>query len=192
MKKRIVLASASPQRKKLLSLLFDEFEICPTDADETLTGRNIRLQTARLSRLKAEAAAETLNRPEQTLIIAADTLVSVRGQLLGKPQTRREAAGMLDLLSGRTHRVATGLTLWTAGKRLTRSVETKIVMARLTAEMKERYLDTNEWQGAAGGYRIQNSGEVLFLKIIGSYSNVVGLPAAQLRLLIAKNFPEFL
>lgn len=192
MANRIILASASPQRKKLLSLIFSEFEIHPTDADETLTGRNIRFQTARLSRLKAETAAETLNRPARTLIIAADTLVSVRGRLLGKPQTRQEAAEMLNLLSGRTHRVATGLTLWTAGKCLTRTVETKIVMARLTAEMKEWYLDTDEWRGAAGGYRIQNSGELLFFKIIGSYSNVVGLPIAQLRLLIAKNFPEFL
>ena len=99
---------------------------------------------------------------------------------------------MLNLLSGRTHRVTTGFTLWTAEKCLTRTVETKIVMARLTAEMKEWYLDTDEWRGAAGGYRIQNSGELLFFKIIGSYSNVVGLPIAQLRLLIAKNFPEFL
>ena len=162
MANRIILASASPQRKKLLSLIFSEFEIHPTDADETLTGRNIRFQTARLSRLKAETAAETLNRPARTLIIAADTLVSVRGRLLGKPQTRQEAAEMLNLLSGRTHRVTTGFTLWTAGKRLTRSVETKIVMARLTAEMKERYLDTDEWRGAAGGFRISKLGGPLF------------------------------
>lgn len=192
MQKRIILASASPQRKQLLSLLFPCFEIRPTETDETLYSRNPHRETARLSRLKAAAAAEAAGFSADTLIIAADTLVAARGRLLGKPASREEASEMLDILAGRAHRVVTGLTLQCGGKNITQTVSTRIVMTALTPEWKQRYLDTDEWKGAAGGYRIQNAGEWLFKKMSGSYSNVVGLPMAQLRLAIDRYFPSFL
>lgn len=192
MEKRIILASASPQRRQLLSLLFPRFEIRPTETDETLRNRNPKRETARLSRLKATAAAEAAGGSPEILIIAADTLVAARGRLLGKPASREQAAEMLDLLAGRPHRVVTGFTLQCGDKRITQTVSTRIFMTALTSEWKERYLDTNEWKGAAGGYRIQNSGEWLFKKMNGSYSNVVGLPMAQLRTAIDRFFPSFL
>lgn len=192
MEEKIILASASPQRHRLLSLLFPRFEILPTETDETLRSRNPKKETARLSQLKAEAAGRQTGNHPQTLIIAADTLVSARGRLLGKPASREEASEMLDLLSGRPHRVVTGFTLRCGNKEITQTVSTKIYMTPLTAEWKERYLNTDEWKNAAGGYRIQNAGEWLFSKMSGSYSNVVGLPMAQLRLAIARYFPSFL
>lgn len=192
MEEKIILASASPQRKQLLSLLFPQFEIAATDVDETLQSRNPKKETARLSQLKAEAAAATVNRSPQALIIAADTLVAACSRLLGKPKSREEAAVMLELLAGRPHRVVTGFTLLCEEKHVTQTVATKIYMTKLTPEWKQRYLDTGEWQNAAGGYRIQNSGEWLFSKMNGSYSNVVGLPLAQLRLAIERFFPSFL
>lgn len=192
MEEKIILASASPQRKQLLSLLFPRFEILPTETDETLRSRNPKKETARLSQLKAEAAGHQTGNHPQTLIIAADTLVSARGRLLGKPASREEASHMLDLLTGRPHRVVTGFTLRCGKKQITQTVSTKIYMTPLNHEWKERYLNTGEWQNAAGGYRIQNSGEWLFTGMNGSYSNVVGLPMAQLRLAIVRHFPSFL
>lgn len=192
MEEKIILASASPQRRQLLSLLFPQFEVLPTETDETLLSRNPKKETARLSRLKAQAAAEKSGNCSRMLIIAADTLVSARDCLLGKPASYEEASHMLDLLAGRPHRVVTGFTLRCGEKQITQTVSTKIYMTPLDDEWKERYLATGEWQNAAGGYRIQNSGEWLFSKMNGSYSNVVGLPMAQLRLAIAHHFPSFL
>lgn len=192
MKQRIILASASPQRKQLLSNLFDEFEIITAAVDEKLLSYNPKKETTRLSQLKAQAVCSQSEEFQQALIIAADTLVYAQGKLLGKPQTREEASQMLEWLSKAPHKVVTGFTLQQGEKKFTSTVTTKIWMTPLSPLWKEWYLNTMEWQGAAGGYRIQGAGETLFSKLKGSYSNVVGLPMAELRLGIESQFPDFL
>ncbi|MGI9481604.1 MAG: Maf family nucleotide pyrophosphatase [Hyphomicrobiales bacterium] len=179
---KLVLASASPRRLALLEQAdLPPDVLCPMDIDETPkkreTGRALAL---RLAKEKAEAAAMTHQVQElgkNTYVLAADTVVSVGRRILPKPDTLEEAAACLRILSGRSHRVYTGLCL-VAPKHSVRSrlVETKVRFKRLTRDDMETYLMSDEWRGKAGAYAIQGRADVFVRMINGSYSNVVGLP----------------
>jgi septum formation protein len=185
--KRIVLASASPRRKELLERMGLRFEVDPTSYDEGKTSASEPHEMAtELSLGKARAAAR---RHRNVIIIAADTLVVLGDRIIGKPHTNAEARGMLRALNGRTHSVVTGFTILDteSGKVLSRSVETRVHMRKLTVKEIDCYVRTKEPLDKAGGYAIQGRGAVLVDRIEGDYSNVVGLPLSAL----AESLKEF-
>lgn len=172
----LVLASASPRRIALLRQIgYEPTAIDPADVDETPKPRELPRDLARrLARAKAEAVAA--RRPE-ALVLAADTVVACGRRALPKPESPEEARRCLDLLSGRRHRVLGGVTIALPDGRIReRTVETAVAFKRLSTEEVERYLAGGEWRGKAGGYAIQGYAAAFVRLVVGSYSNVVGLP----------------
>ena len=193
---RLILASASPRRWQLLDQIgVVPDEMVPPDIDETpLKGEAPRGLAARLAREKAELAfriAHMRSENENALILAADTVVAVGRRILPKAELIDEAAACLRMLSGRAHRVFTGLCLITAKHaRRERLVETRVRFKRLSREDFDAYLATGEWRGKAGGYAIQGKAGAFVQKIVGSPSNVVGLPLLEtLNLLTGESYP---
>ena len=194
----LVLASGSPRRLALLQQIGIEPDaLMPADVDETPRKAEMpRVLAARLAAEKA-AAARLLaaRRPDLDgcFTLAADTVVCVGRRVLPKCEVLDEAADCLRLLSGRSHRVYTGITLVTPrGSRRHRLVETRVRFKRLSAEEIETYLACGEWRGKAGGYAIQGLAGSFVVKLVGSYSSVVGLPLYEaLALLVGEGFPAY-
>ncbi|MGL4438559.1 MAG: Maf-like protein [Bosea sp. (in: a-proteobacteria)] len=193
---KLVLASASPRRMALLEQAGIAVDaMLPTDIDETpKKNERPRDLARRLAHEKAEAAyIVTKNRPELTgaYIIAADTVVALGRRVLPKPEVVDEAAECLRLISGRAHRVYTGVTMVTPkGGFRERLVETRIRMKRLSDQDIESYLASGEWRGKAGGYAAQGIAGSFIVKLVGSHSSVVGLPLYEtLALLGGEGFP---
>ena len=181
---RLILASASPRRLDLLARIgVIPDEVVPADIDESVPpGELPRVHALRLAREKAEAVAA--KRPGD-LVLAADTVVAVGRRILPKVEDEATLRQCMALLSGRRHRVMTGVALASPdGKLCTRLVETMIAMKRLSDQEIDYYTGHGEWRGKAGGYALQGYGEVFVRHIAGSYSNVVGLPLAETRLLL--------
>ena len=177
---KVVLASASPRRKELLSLIFNDYDICPADCDETLPeGLNAQEAVEYLSLIKNKASVEVCD--ENCLVISADTVVAVDGKILGKPVDKADARRMITLLSGRTHQVYTGVTLSYKGEFKTFSEKTDVVFYELTEEESESYISSDEPYDKAGGYGIQGKAGLLVKSVNGDYYNVVGLPIARLK-----------
>lgn len=169
----IILASASPRRQELLSLYGLPFEVAPSLADETAEGNGLKRVEA-LARLKCE---EVLSRYPGRMVLGADTLVCVDGEIMGKPRDGEDAARMLSLLSGRAHEVHTGLCLHCPdGRMLLEAETTRVHFLPLTREMIRRYVETGEPMDKAGAYAIQGRAGVFVSRIEGSPSNVIGLP----------------
>ncbi len=177
---KVVLASASPRRKELLSLIFNEYDIRPADCDEALP-EGIKAQEAveYLSLIKNKATVEICD--ENSLVISADTVVAVEGEILGKPQDKEDARRMISLLSGREHQVFTGVTLSLKGKFKTFSEKTDVIFYKLTDKEIEDYISTDEPYDKAGAYGIQGKAGLLVKAVNGDYYNVVGLPVARLK-----------
>ena len=180
---KLVLASGSPRRIELLQQAgIEPDRLYPADMDETpLRAEHPRSLAKRLSRAKAEAALAGLRAEGAAeaggFILAADTVVAVGRRILPKAETTDEAVNCLKLLSGRAHRVYTGLCLITpAGKLRQRLVETRVRFKRLSREELDAYLASGEWRGKAGGYAVQGLAGTFVVKMVGSYSSVVGLP----------------
>lgn len=173
----LILASKSPRRKELLSLITDDFIIKSADVDESLPD-GIRPDKAveYLSLIKAESFKNNTD-----TVIGADTVVSVEGVILGKPKERADAFTMLKMLSGKVHSVFTGVTVIKPSSTTTFSVETKVKFFDLTDSEIKDYIDTGEPFDKAGGYGIQGKGALLVEKIDGDYFNVVGLPVSTLK-----------
>ena len=174
--KKIILASASPRRRELLALTGLKFSVDPGDYQEDMS---TPLDPHRLGRfLSLEKARSVATRHRDALIIAADTFIVFRGGLLGKPHTDREAKRMLLMLSGKRHSVITGFTILdtASGKRLSRSVETRVFFRNLTEKEIDAYVRSGEPLDKAGAYAIQGLGSVVVRKIEGDYFNVIGLP----------------
>jgi septum formation protein len=173
---RLVLASASPRRRQLLEQLGLAFEVKPTGADESVrSGEGPRAYVERIAREKAAAGATA---SPDALILAADTAVVLGERILGKPANREEAKEMLETLSGREHRVITGVAL--AGPvRDGCAVETRVTFRRLSAAEIAWYVATGEPLDKAGAYAVQGAGGAWVERIDGSVSNVVGLPLAE-------------
>ena len=185
--KKIVLASASPRRKELLEQMGLQFEVDPAGYDEGKTSASEPHEMAReLSLGKARAAAR---KHRNALIIAADTFVVLGDRMFGKPHTNAQAREMLRALNGRTHSVITGFTVLDTenGKVMSRSVETRVHVRKLTLGEIDSYVRTKEPLDKAGGYAIQGLGAVLVDRIEGDFSNVVGLPLSAL----AESLREF-
>ncbi len=178
--KTVILASASPRRKRLLKLLGLEFRIIPSDIPEKLNPRyKPKRQAEILSLQKARAVAAKQN---NALVIGADTLVIIDMEVIGKPKDAKDARRILKKLSGRTHSVITGFTIIdTASKKtVSKSVETKIRFKKLNDREIKNYVEKEKPFDNAGAYMIQERGSVLVEKIEGDYFNVVGLPLHRL------------
>ena len=171
---RLILASGSPRRRELLTKMGYEFEILVPDVDEHVLGP-ARDVVGVLSRRKAEAAAAQLS---DGIIIASDTLVSMNGDVLGKPADEADAHRMLRELSGNTHEVFTGVTLADAadGRWLTQVVCTQVRFRELTDAEIWDYIRTGEPMDKAGAYAIQGGARGFVSEFIGSYENVIGFP----------------
>lgn len=177
---RLILGSASPRRLGLLAQIgVSPDAVIPAEIDETpLKDELPRAYALRLAVEKANAIAA---RPEaaDALVLTADTVVSLGRRILGKPQDEAEATGFLSLLSGHRHRVTTGVALKSAERLWTRRVETVVRFKRLSEPEIAAYLKSDEWRGKAGGYAIQGRAAAFVPAINGGYSNVVGLPLAE-------------
>jgi septum formation protein len=187
---KLILASGSPRRLALLAQIGVEPDrVMPVTIDETPRKSELARGLAkRLAEEKATAAI-ALARTEAdlggALIIAADTVVSVGRRILGKAETIEEAAACLHLLSGRAHRVYTGVVMAGAGGQMHRRlVETRVRFKRLSREDVDSYLASGEWRGKAGGYAVQGIAGAFVVKLVGSYSNVVGLPLYETMMLL--------
>lgn len=174
-RRRLVLASASPRRLALLAQIgIAPDAVIPSDIDETpLRGETPRAHAGRLAREKAQAVAAA---EPAAFVLAADTVVACGRRILPKTLERAEAERCLRLLSGRAHRVHTGLCLAADGTVGCRIVTTRVAMKRLSETEIAAYLDSGEWDGKAGGYAIQGLAAAFVREISGSYSSVVGLP----------------
>lgn len=177
---KVVLASASPRRKELLSLIFNDYDICPADCDESLPeGVTAQEAVEYLSLIKNKASLELCG--NEKLIISADTVVAVDGEILGKPVDKEDARRMITLLSGRAHQVYTGVTLSYKGEFKTFSEKTDVVFYQLTEDEVEGYISSSEPYDKAGAYGIQGKAGLLVKSVNGDYYNVVGLPVARLK-----------
>ena len=179
---KLVLASASPRRLQLLQQVGVQPDaLLPADIDETpQKGESPRSLAVRLAGEKAAAASRILRTRAElagAYLIAADTVVSVGRRILPRCEGSDEAAQCLRLLSGRAHRVHTGLCLVTPkGATRRKLVETRVRFKRLTRAEMDGYVASGEWRGKAGGYAIQGRAGAFAIKIVGSYSSIVGLP----------------
>ncbi len=179
--KQIILASASPRRRDLLQLTGLPFKVDPVSCEENM---NIRVSPRRLSRLLSEKKARlAAGKYRDAIIIAADTFIVFKDRIMGKPLTPAGARGMLAALSGREHAVITGFTIidTRTGKRISRSVETKVYFDKLTMKEINAYVRTGEPLDKAGAYAIQGLGSIFVRRIEGDYFNVIGLPLNALK-----------
>ncbi|MEC7629455.1 MAG: Maf family nucleotide pyrophosphatase [Pseudomonadota bacterium] len=181
------LASASSRRLDLLAQIGIKPEhVGPADIDETpKSGETPRELARRLASEKATAVLTHIPENEDWVILAADTVVAQGRRILPKAETQETAKACLKLLSGRAHRVFSGVCLISKGKSMLRVADTRVVMKRLSAEEITTYLDSQEWLGKAGGYAIQGRADAFVKSLNGSYSNVVGLPLYETSSLLA-------
>jgi septum formation protein len=181
---RLILASASPRRIDLLARIgITPDAVVPADINESVPKGELPADHAR--RLAREKALAVSGSDPDALVLAADTVVAVGRRILPKVEDEATLRACMDLLSGRRHRVMTGVALACPGGGLReRLVTTMIAMKRLSEEEINFYAAHGEWRGKAGGYALQGYGEVFVRHIAGSYSNVVGLPVAETRLLL--------
>ena len=172
----LVLASSSPQRRAILEQLRIDFEVVPVDVEERTSG--VPHEVARDNAL-AKARAGEAARPLAT-VLGVDTIVVCDGAILGKPASESDAEMMLGRLSGRTHRVISGLALIRSSNPQVVHEVTEVTFRTLGDGLVRRYVQTGEWAGRAGGYAIQGQGAGLVRSIAGDYLNVVGLPVGAL------------
>ena len=193
---KLVLASASPRRLALLSQVgVTPDALRPASIDETPKRAEMpRALVSRLARAKAEAARDQLaddTALADAYVLAADTVVAVGRRILMKPKYVEEAVEALQLLSGRAHRVLTGVCLITPDDRQRlKIIDTRVRFKRLSRDEIEAYIASREWRDKAGGYAIQGLAGCFVQKIVGSYTNVVGLPLTEVTgLLAGEGFP---
>lgn len=180
MKRKLILASASPRRKELLNNLGLDFEVCPADIDESvLPGEDVAAYPLRIAMKKALAVAAE---KKDAVVLAADTAVIVDDEILGKPKSEAEAKTMLKKLSGREHVVITGIGLVDtgSGRTLSCAEQTIVYFHPLKETEIDAYLASGEPMDKAGAYGIQGLGALLIRRLEGDYFNVMGLPISKL------------
>ena len=183
---KLILASSSPRRKKLLESLGCCVEVVPSEIKENIDSSLTPSENvARLASLKALSVGKKI---KKGIVIAADTVVVLEGKIFGKPKDKKEARKMLESLSGKEHQVITGLAIFVPAQNrlLKQTMETKIKFCRLDKETIKKYLEVGEYCDKAGAYAIQGKGVLLVESINGDYYNVVGLPLCALNKLLKK------
>lgn len=184
---QLILASASPRRKALLSLFGIPFTVRAADIDETMDPEKPPFdEVARVSRSKALA----ISRGEEDIVIAADTIVVCQGKVLGKPHSEDEAASMLRLLSGRDHQVMTGCTILFGNRAETFTEVTSLHFRPLSEKEIQKYVQSGEPMDKAGSYGIQGGAALFCEKLEGDYYNVMGLPVCRLYETLCRTVPE--
>ncbi len=180
----VILASASPRRQELLKYAVKEFEIIPADVDETLPeGIPAEESAEYLAVQKAKAVAAD---HEFDTVIGCDTVVVLDNEIMGKPRNINHARQMLGRLSGRTHKVITGVCICRRGKSISFSQCTEVEFYELSDREIDEYVNTGDPMDKAGSYGIQSEGCVLVKEIHGDFFNVVGLPVAMLKRVLEK------
>ncbi len=175
--KKIILASASPRRKELMTTAGLEFEVCVKEVDESVPEGTDPVKAAKMTATKkALAVAES---KENCVVIGADTIVVANKKILGKPKDKEDAISMLSMLSGVEHEVVTGVCIVNNGSAESFAQVSKVKFYELTKEEIERYVETGEPMDKAGSYGIQGRGCTLVERIEGDYFNIVGLPVAE-------------
>jgi septum formation protein len=174
----VVLASRSPQRKELLQRLGVEFDVVPADVDEAREG-DAELVVLENARRKVEAVLDACE--PGALVIGCDTEVVLDGRILGQPGTPEEARTYLEMMSGRTHEVLSGLVCRRRdGGERSGVCASRVTFREIGEEEAERYVGFGEWRGRAGGYALQGLGSTLVARVDGDVSNVIGLPVGLL------------
>ena len=187
--KNLILASASPRRRELLSLFGIPFTIRVADIDEAMDPTKSPCdEVARVSCRKALA----VERGPEDVVVAADTIVVCAGRVLGKPHSREEAIAMLRLLSGRDHQVMTGMTVLRADQAVVVTEVTDIHFRELTEKEIEDYVASGEPMDKAGAYGIQGGAALFCSRMEGDYYNVVGLPVCRLAQILKEVAPELM
>lgn len=180
----IILASSSPRRQKILKMLDIPFQVILPNIDETLTSSvDTEDIPELLAREKVSAVIHSLpSQQEIQWVLGADTVIVKNGRIFGKPQSADEAAEFLKEFQGSTHTVITAVVLYNGKQKSTTSrvARTKVTFAPMTDDEIQWYLESGEWHGAAGGYRIQSLASIFIEKIEGSQSCVTGLPIHEL------------
>ncbi len=187
--KVIVLASNSPRRKALLEQLRLPFKVLPTFVNES---KNASETAVNLVERLSEEKARSVNAEDDWLIIAADTVINLNEKVFGKPASKKDGLLMLRELSGKVHKVHTGVSAVLNQNLETFSVQTDVHFRELTDEMINWYWSLDESRDKAGSYSIQGAGSVLVEKIVGSYTNVVGLPLKETADMLARFGVEIL
>ena len=186
---QLILASQSPRRKELLGLFHIPFTVRVADIDETMDpAKDPAEEVARVSRAKAFA----IPRQQDDVIIAADTIVVLKDQVLGKPADTQQAEAMLTALSGRDHQVMTGVTVLRGNTCQTCTEVTDIHFRALSQKEIRRYVATGEPMDKAGAYGIQGGAALFAEKMQGDYYNVMGLPVCRLFLMLREIAPELM
>ena len=182
--KTIILASKSPRRKALLEKAGIKFKVVESKVREHFDP--ILKPNGIAKKLSLEKAKEVYRNHKKSIIIAADTLVTCNGKILGKPKDKEDAKKMLKFLSGKIHSIITGFTIIDGNKIITRSEETKIYMRKISNQEIDSYLQAKESYDKAGAYAIQEKGSMFIKKIEGDFDNAVGLPVNSLVLELKK------
>jgi septum formation protein len=181
----VILASASPRRRELLSLIFSGFRVLPSSFEESLVPSELAPADHVVYSATAKAR-DVASRFPDSMVIGADTIVVVDSQILGKPTDEQDAARMLAMLSGRTHEVYTGVAVILGEVERTGVECTEVTFRELSEESIRRYVATGEPMDKAGAYAIQGKGALLIKCISGCYPNVVGLPLYKLSALLSE------
>ncbi len=188
----IILASASPRRRELLSNMGLDFSVEVSDTDEATVDRDVPpgIYVQELALLKAASTAKKVRDRKDAIVISADTVVVNNGEILGKPADAGEAERMLSELSGKTHQVFTGFCILRLKDAYTvcKAVCTDVTFKELSEEKIKRYINSQEPMDKAGAYGIQGLGAMLVDRINGDYFNVVGLPVSALSDILEQDF----
>ncbi|MCL2266875.1 MAG: Maf family protein [Treponema sp.] len=186
----IILASGSLRRREYFKLMGLPFSVLPAEIDESLCAcTDPHELTRELSEKKILKVLEEMKARPPKWICGADTVIAIGSKIYGKPKSREEAASMLKELSNKKHNVITSIAIYNVreNKMDSRSVACTVHFGRLTGAEIEWYLDTNEWQGVAGAYRIQGLASLFISKIEGSQSTVLGLPLHEFYVMLRDN-----
>ncbi|MBQ8923814.1 MAG: septum formation inhibitor Maf [Lachnospiraceae bacterium] len=176
--RRIILASKSPRRRELLAQAGYEFDVIPSDKEETMEGGTVENIVMNLAKVKANDVYHRF-KEQNPFVIGADTIVVYDGEIFGKPKDEADAVRMLNILSGNTHEVMTGVCMVSSDKSIAFCETTKVTFYELAEQEIEDYIRTGEPFDKAGAYGIQGVFAKYVKEIIGDYYNVVGLPIAR-------------
>lgn len=180
----IILASSSPRRQDILKMLKIPYRVIMPNIDETISSMLDHEEIPELlAREKVSAVIRSLPVGQEIpWVLGADTIISFEGNIYGKPENQEQAFEFLKSFQGKKHTIITAIVLYNGKKRSTTSriCKTDVTFTNLSDEEIQWYVDTGEWHGAAGGYRIQSLASMFISKIEGSYSGAIGLPIYEL------------
>lgn len=190
MVKKLILASGSARRREILSTIGLEHTVLVSDVDETIEKLSPRETVETLAARKCAAVVDTLSEAQkkESIVISADTVVSVGDEIFGKPRDREDAKRMLRALSDSHHHVLTGIAVWGDGRMTVESEATEVCFRPVSDEEIDLYISIGEPMDKAGAYGIQETGGVFVESVNGDYFNIVGLPVCRLTQILSRDF----